>query len=45
MKKEFQYVAIAVAALLGLAVGEYIYLRYKSRDACDDDCGEEKKEY
>jgi hypothetical protein len=55
MKKEIQYVGIAMAALLGLAVGEMLYLRYKSKsgkdcDDCDDcdDCpenGEEKKEY
>ena len=44
MKKEIQYVGIAMAALLGLAVGEMLYLRYKSKSGkdCDDcaDCGD-----
>jgi len=30
MKREFQLISIAVAALLGLAVGEMLYIKYKT---------------
>jgi hypothetical protein len=49
MKDKFQLIGFAVAALLGMAVGEMLYNKYKSSKTCSvpgehSDQGEQKQQ-